>query len=169
MLIQALLRPLPWAAAFSITATLALPFSAAAQDGSLKDKFEPNAQAQRDAKHTSGERALNDAIKDFYAQREFKPLWFDGNGLSPRGKVLLAALAKSDDHGISPATYGMPKLSERAAKASAKEREELEIEMTIAFLGYAGDIISGTVANPRRVGGTFRDAKRPETKKLLDD
>jgi L,D-transpeptidase YcbB len=169
MLNLAPLRPLSWAAALSLTAALALTAPVAAQDGNLKDKFEPKAQASRDAKHTAGERALNDAIKDFYAKREFKPLWFDDNGLSPRGKALLATLAKSDDHGISPVTYGMPKLGERAAKATAKEREELEIEMTIAFLGYAGDIVSGTVSNPRRVGGTFRDAKRPETKKLLDD
>lgn len=166
---QAPLRPLPWAAALSVTAALALALPAIAQEGNLKDKFEPKAQAQRDARHTAGERALNDAIKDFYAKREFKPLWFDGSGLSPQGKALLATLARSDDHGISPGTYGMPKLGERAAKANAKEREELEIELTIAFLGYAGDIVSGTVSNPRRVGGTFRDAKRPEAKKLLDD
>ncbi|MFO0988874.1 MAG: L,D-transpeptidase family protein [Alphaproteobacteria bacterium] len=169
MLTPATLRPLSWAAALSVTAALAFGLPARAQEGNLKDKFDPKAQAQRDARHTAGERALNDAIKDFYAKREFKPLWFDGNGLSPQGKALLAALTKSDEHGISPATYGMPKLGERAAKANAKEREELEIELTIAFLGYAGDIVSGTVSNPRRVGGTFRDAKRPEAKKLLDD
>jgi murein L,D-transpeptidase YcbB/YkuD len=169
MLIQATLRPLSWAAALSVSAALAFGLPAQAQQGNLKDKFEPKAQAQRDAKHTAGERALNDAIKDFYAKREFKPLWFDGNGLSAQGKALLAALSKSDEHGISPVTYGMPKLGERAAKANAKEREELEIELTIAFLGYAGDIVAGTVSNPRRVGGTFRDAKRPEAKKLLDD
>lgn len=169
MLNLAPLRPLSWAAVLCLTAALALPLTAAAQDGNLQDKFEPKAQAQRDAKHTAGERALNDAIKDFYTKREYKPIWFDGSGLSPRGKALLTVLAKADEHGINPSTYGMPKLGERAAKASAKEREELEIELTIAFLGYAGDIISGTVSNPRRVGGTFRDAKRPDTKKLLDD
>lgn len=169
MVTPATLRPLSWAAVLSVTAALAFGLPARAQEGNLKDKFDPKAQAQRDARHTAGERALNDAIKDFYAKREFKPLWFDGNGLSPQGKALLAALAKSDEHGIGPATYGMPKLGERAAKANAKEREELEIELTIAFLGYAGDIVAGTVSNPRRVGGTFRDAKRPEAKKLLDD
>ncbi|HEY7610210.1 MAG TPA: L,D-transpeptidase family protein [Alphaproteobacteria bacterium] len=169
MLNQAPLRPLSWAAAIALTAALALPFPAVAQDGNLKDKFEPKAQASRDAKLTAGERALNDAIKDFYAKRDFKPLWFEGGEVAPRTKALLAALAKADDHGISPATYGMPKLAERVAKAGAKEREELEIELTLAYLGYAGDVISGTVSNPRRVGGTFRDTKRPEAKKLLDD
>jgi L,D-transpeptidase YcbB len=169
MLKQAHLRPLSWAAALSVVAALALPQAGLAQNGNLKDKFDPKSQAQRDAKHTAGERALNDAIKDFYSKREFKPLWFDGSGLSAAGKALIATLAKSEDHGISPVTYGMPKLGERAAKASAKEREELEIELTIAYLGYAGDIVSGTVSNPRRVGGTFRDAKRPEAKKLLED
>jgi murein L,D-transpeptidase YcbB/YkuD len=169
MFTQAHLRPLSWAAALSVAAVLALPLAATAQESNLKDKFEPKAQAQRDAKHTAGERALNDTIKDFYAKRDFKPIWFEGSGLSPRGKALLAALAKADAHGLNAATYGMPKLGERAAKANAKEREELEIELTIAYLGFAGDVISGTVSNPRRVGGTFRDAKRPDPKKLLED
>jgi murein L,D-transpeptidase YcbB/YkuD len=63
----------------------------------------------------------------------------------------------------------LPRLAERVAKANAKEREELDIELTLIYLGYAGDIISGTVANPRRAGGTFRDAKRPDPGKLLGD
>jgi len=169
MLNQAPLRPLSWAAAIAVTAALALPFPAAAQGANLKDKFEPKEQASRDAKHTAGERALNDAIKDFYAKRDFKPIWFEDGAVAARTKALLEILAKSDEHGISPATYGMPKLAERVAKANAKDREELEIELTLAYLGYAGDVIAGTVSNPRRVGGTFRDTKRPEAKKLLDD
>src|SRR6185436_4206125 len=63
----------------------------------------------------------------------------------------------------------MPKLGERVAKTTPKQREDLEIELTLAYLGYAGDVIAGTVSNPRRVGGTFRDAKRPDPKKLLED
>src|SRR5262249_12609626 len=168
MLTQIPLRPPAWAAAFAVTTALALP--AAAQTVTLKDKLETNAQSSKEAEQrTSAERALNDAIRDFYAKREFKSLWFESGAMAPRTKALLSVLAKADEHGLNPSTYGMPKLGERAARADAKQREELEVELTLAYLGYAGDVISGTVSNPRRVGGTFRDAKRPDPQKLLED
>jgi len=170
MLNQLALRPLAWAAAFALSAALTYPVSdAAAQALNLKDKFETKTPPAKDAARTAEERVLNDAIKDFYAKREFKPIWFEGGAPSAKVKALLAILARADEHGLSPATYNMPKLAERVAKADTKQREEMEIELTLAYLGYAGDIISGTVSNPRRVGGTFRDAKRPDPKKLLDD
>lgn len=170
MLNQIALRPLAWAAAIALSATLTYPVSdAAAQVLNLKDKLETKTPPGKDAARTADERALNDAIKDFYAKREFKPIWFENGAPSAKVKALLAVLARADEHGLSPATYNMPKLAERVAKADTKQREEMEIELTLAYLGYAGDIISGTVANPRRVGGTFRDAKRPDPKKLLDD
>jgi murein L,D-transpeptidase YcbB/YkuD len=170
MLNQHALRPLAWAVA-TVFATLSVPLAdAAAQALNLKDKFEPKARATKDdARRTAAERALNDTIKDFYAKRDYKPIWFEDGRPSAKVKALLAVLSRASEHGLSPATYGMPKLAERVAKGDAKQREEMEVELTVAYLGYAGDIISGTIDNPRRVGGTFRDAKRPDSKKLLDD
>jgi murein L,D-transpeptidase YcbB/YkuD len=169
MLNQTARRPLAWAAAFALSTLLAFPVSnAGAQALNLKDKFE-NKTPAKEPQRTAEERAVNDAIKDFYAKRDYKPIWFENGQPSPRVKALLAVLARAGEHGLNPATYGMPKLAERVAKGDAKQREEMEIELTLAYLGYAGDIISGTVSNPRRVGGTFRDAKRPDPKKLLEN
>jgi len=170
MLNQSASRPLSWAAALALAA-LAFAAPASAQGVNLKDKLDSKKEIAKDAAaRAADERVLSDAIRDFYSKREYKPLWFDGDSPAPRTKALLAALAGAGDHGLNPATYGMPRLGEKVAKAStAKAREDAEIELTLAYIGYAGDIIAGTVSNPRRVGGTFRDAKRPESKKLLDD
>jgi len=170
MLNQSALRPLILVAAFAFAA-LASVAPAAAQGVNLKDKLDPKAEIAKNAAATKAdERVLSDAIRDFYSKREFKPIWFDGDSPAARTKALLAAIAKASDHGLNPATYGMPRLAERVAKATTgKAREDAEIELTLAYLGYAGDVLSGTVSNPRRVGGTFRDAKRPEAKKLLED
>src|SRR5262249_8806243 len=134
------------------------------------DKLETKSESSREAaQRTAAERQLNDAIREFYDKREFKPLWFDGEAVAPRTRALLSVLAKAEEHGLNPSTYGMPNLRQAAAKTTAKQRAHLEIELALADLGYAGDVIAGTVSNPRRVGGTFRDAKRPDAKKLLDD
>lgn len=168
---QSSFRPPVWAVALALSAALALPQSGAhAQNDGLKDRLESKTRSsQLAAARTAEERALNDAIRDFYTKREFKPIWFGDDAAAARTKTLLEKLAAAREHGLSPATYGMPRLGERVARATDKTRDELEIELTLAYLSYAGDIVAGTVSNPRRVGGTFRDAKRPEAKKLLED
>lgn len=163
-------RPLPWAAALAL-ATSVFAGPALSQGVNLKDKLEQKKEIAKEAAYrASDEKTLSDGIRDFYSKREFKPLWFDGDSPAARTKALLAELGKAEEHGLNPLTYGMPRLAEKVAKANtAKLREDVEIELTLAYLGYAGDIIAGTVSNPRRVGGTFRDAKRPEPRKLLED
>lgn len=162
-------RPLLWLASISILALAAAP--GWAQDkGGLKERLESKTQTAREAATKSAvERAVNEAVREFYAKRDFKPVWFDGTEQTARAKALFAVLAKAGDHGMNPATYGVPRLPERAARATAKDVDELELAITRAYLDYAGDISSGVIDNPRRVGGTFRDAKRPDPKKLLDD
>ncbi|MCW5770922.1 MAG: L,D-transpeptidase family protein [Rhodospirillaceae bacterium] len=165
-----MLRPITWAAALALTAAFVLGSAGTfAQTADLKDRLDPKSRSAKElASRTSEERALNDAIRDFYAKRDYKPIWFGDDAAAARTKVLIEKLAAARDHGLSPSTYGMPRLGERVARATDKNRDEIEIELTLAYLGYAGDIIAGTVSNPRRVGGTFRDTKRPDAKSLLD-
>jgi murein L,D-transpeptidase YcbB/YkuD len=137
---------------------------------SLREKLDTKVAGLKDAAvKSANEQAIADAIKDFYSRRDFRPIWFDDAGLSARGKALMAVLANAGEHGLNPAAYGMPKLAERAAKADAKSRAEIELAVTRAYLDYAGDVSSGAVDNPRKVGGTFRDPKRPGVQKLLAD
>lgn len=115
------------------------------------------------------EKSLEESIRDFYGKRDNRSLWFDQGGLNGRGKALLTALARAPEHGLSPSAYGMPKLAERAAKSDPASRSEAEHALTRAYLDYAGDVSSGVVENPRKVQALFRDPKRPDPRKLLDD
>jgi len=112
--------------------------------------------------------ALAQALKDFYAKRAYRPLWFVDSRLPPRTTALLAALAKADEHGLNPALYGMPRLAENVRGASGDGAADAEFALTRAYLAYAADIGSGAIDNPRRLGGMFRDVKRTPPEQLLD-
>lgn len=100
------------------------------------------------------------AIRGFYAQRDYRPLWFADSRPTPRAQAVLAALAKAAEHGLDPARYGMPRLEARIRAATGDVEAEAELALTRAYLDYAADLSSGIVGNPRQVGRIFRDAKR---------
>lgn len=118
---------------------------------------------------TAAERNTLEAIRAFYSQRDHRPLWFENGQLSPRGRVLLKALADAAEHGLSPALYRAEELAKRAAVVSTGSTADVELALTRAYLDYAGDVSSGVIDNPRRTGETFRDAKRPSPQNLLDE
>jgi len=111
---------------------------------------------------------LAQSIKDFYTKRAYRPLWFAEGRLAPRAAALIDASAKAGDHGLNPALYGMPRIAESARGASGEAAAEAEIALTRAYLVYATHIASGAIENPRRLGGLFRDVKRPPPELLLD-
>lgn len=108
------------------------------------------------------------ALRDFYARRDYRPIWHSGERLSRSGEALLAALARSDEHALPPARYGMPALGDRARIAGEEARAAAEMAMGRAFLAYATDITSGAVDNPRGVDRVYRDVRRPDPQALLD-
>ncbi len=158
---RTLLRAVPL---FALALSAAQP-AIAETIAALREKLDVAVTAAK----TAPEKSLEEVIRDFYAKRENRSLWFDQGGLNARGKTLLAVLARAPEHGLNPASYGMPKLAERAAKADGASRSEIEHALTRAYLDYAGDVSSGVVENPRKVQAMFRDPKRPDPRKLLDD
>lgn len=153
------------AASSIAAAVLAVPASALTPEA-LKDQLE---RSVADARKKTTEAVLLQAVRDFYSKREHRPLWFDGERLSARASAMLDVLARAPEHGLSQATYGMPQLGERARRTDAASQADVELQLTRAYLDYSGDVLSGAVDNPRKVGGTFRDAKRPAPTKLLED
>jgi murein L,D-transpeptidase YcbB/YkuD len=106
-------------------------------------------------------------IQDFYKSRDFRPVWFDGDRLSRAGDALLSALARSDEHAIPPARYGMPGLAAQVRAASGDAQAASEIALTHAYLRYARDVSSGVVDNAWQVR-VFRAMSRPAPRLLLD-
>jgi L,D-transpeptidase YcbB len=163
--IRARSRTAAFALALALTVFALAPAARADLTGPLKERIELVAKAAREAE----DKARIEAIRAFYAKRDFRPIWFEDSGASARTKALLDELAAAADHGLKPASYGMPALGQAVAKADAKSIPDLEVRLTLTLVEFAGDVASGRIQNPRKAGAQtfFREAKRPDTGKLL--
>ncbi len=150
---------------FVMAPAFAAPVLALAQE-TLKNRIERTAT---DRKKSTLEGPLLQTIRDFYAKRDHRALWFEGERLSARASAVLDVLTRAYEHGLNPAAYGMPQLAVSARRSDTASHADVEVALTRAYLNYATDVLSGVVDNPRKVGTTFRDAKRPAVGKLLDD
>jgi murein L,D-transpeptidase YcbB/YkuD len=156
----------------TVCAVLLFAAGAAADPAQLlKEKLDRRIEAEAPkAGHvkTAAAKARLEAMRAYYDKQQYRSLWLDGARPGDKARQLLAVLAKSEDHGLNPKLYGFDALSRRAEKAAADDAADLELDLTIAYLDYAGDVSSGVVENPRQVAGTFRDAKRTDPGKLLE-
>ena len=133
---------------------VAVPVGSAADSAGLEDRL---IQAQDSSLPTSRANNILKQLRAFYAQRDYRPFWFEDSRLSPRGQALLNALAKAAEHGLIPETYSAKALAERASKLQVEKIPELEINLTLAYLKYAADVSSGILESARRKSGTDRD------------
>jgi len=163
--------------AVALIGILAFATNAGADEAQLlKDKLDQRIaaagprtiQAGIPAARNPAIKARLEAMRTFYERQQYRFLWLEAGRPAGRAGELLAVLAKAEDEGLNPRMYGTTALTARAKKADSRDTTDLELDLTIAYLDYAGDVVSGVVANPRRVGGSFRDAKRPDAAKLLD-
>lgn len=82
-----------------------LPLSAADLREALRDRLEsipPEQPLMAGEHHVPGAAA----VRRFYEDRLFEPLWIDGHGQSTAAKELLAVLAEAEDHGLDREDYG---------------------------------------------------------------
>lgn len=89
----------------------------------------------------AGARVLDLAVlKDFYAAREFRPLWVEARAPNAKAMVLLAALGNAASEGLDPAAYPVP-----AATASMDSAglTEFEIGLSLTLIRYATDLAIG--------------------------
>ena len=86
-----------------------------------------------------------DAVVAFYAQREHKPIWHQGEHLSPAGHQLVAQLARAADDGLRAADYALPAIGSGLAGLA-----EAEIMLSVRAVQYARDA-RGARIDPRRL------------------
>ncbi len=104
-------------------------------------------------KQAVAEAAAKDKdIAAFYKANGFKSVWTGRTGKDrQRRAALLQALSKADTHGLPAAAYNAPALKAKMKAAkSARERGQLEVEMSRIFLDYARDLQTGVLV-PSRV------------------
>src|SRR5262245_12793689 len=92
------------------------------------------------------------ALVEFYAAPEQRPLWVDENGLTERGKAVIAEIAAADDYGLRARDYALPapETFDAASSDATAWLAEAEIKIGYALLDYARDARGGRL-DPERV------------------
>jgi len=95
-------------------------------------------------------------VTGFYRERQFRPLWLTDTGISAQAEAMLAAVRVADQEGLRPEDYHKSRLAEalgpalQGAGLTPRQRADLELLLSDAFLSYAADLLNGRV-NPQRI------------------
>ncbi len=101
-------------------------------------------------------RAAREAIKAFYAARDFAPVWVTEQGLTPAADSALARLAQADVDGLDLSAFALPKGP--LADLSPARLAETEAVLSQAVVAYAMQA-SGSRVAPGRISPAI--AARP--------
>ncbi|MFQ5622978.1 MAG: murein L,D-transpeptidase [Paracoccaceae bacterium] len=103
------------------------------------------------------------SLKEFYAARNFEPVWTGRSKSASR--ALLKALSRAGEHGLPVARYAPDDLSRLLSKSRRNpDKARAEIAASLTFLKYAHDVGSGLI-NPRRIDSEI-SLKRPRRSDL---
>ncbi len=111
-------------------------------------------QTRLSAKFTSAtdhKKSAQGALVEYYSVPDQQLLWVDENGLSERGKAVIAEIGAADDYGLRASDYALPKADGfNAADANATDwLADAEIKISYAVLDYANDARGGRINPPR--------------------
>ncbi|WP_415183973.1 L,D-transpeptidase family protein [Phaeovulum sp.] len=150
-----ILRFKAWAAACAVAIVLVLaPADARAQVSGFNQAIAESA-------------ALDPALAQFYAGRDYQPIWTTESDAVRRG-AFFAALAGADNHGLPAKRYDAAGLKARfGALQSERQRGLLEVAMSAAFLSYAQDIQTGALDPVRVDPGIVREIPRRDRESIL--
>ncbi|MFA7429649.1 MAG: L,D-transpeptidase family protein [Rhodospirillaceae bacterium] len=90
------------------------------------------------------------------------PRWVAGHSLSTAGAALIEALERADEHGLTPADYGLDHIRAAMGRSDMAAVQDL---LDKAFLRYAGDLIGGrgyTPTTPRSLLGAVAWSPAPQ-------
>jgi len=92
------------------------------------------------------------ALVEYYSAADQRLLWVDENGLTERGKVVMAEIAKADDYGLRASDYALPDPDGFNASddKAADWLADSEIKISFAVLDYANDARGGRI-DPARL------------------
>jgi L,D-transpeptidase YcbB len=137
--------------------------TAAATDSTLVEKLRDQLASGKFDRLLGGKKERS-AVEQFYAGRDFAPLWITNGALNERGKAVTAYLSGVDADGLDPADYALPEIK---AGAEADALAEDEIRLTDTILTYARHAMSGRVHYSRVSGDIIYDLARPEPANVL--
>ncbi len=83
------------------------------------------------------------SVEDFYAVRQDKPLWFQGDQPTAAVQALLALLSTTEADGVDPARYdveGIGRAIRHASGRDAKSVRKADFQLSEAFARYVRDL-----------------------------
>jgi len=140
------------------------PYStASATDTALVDKLRDQLAAGKFDRILGGKKERG-SVEQFYASREFAPLWITEGAPSARAKAVTSYLASVDADGLEPSDYPLPEIN---AGVDADALAEAEIKFTDTVLTYAHHAMSGRVHYSRVSGDIVYDLAKPDPTNVL--
>ena len=139
---------------FALAAAVCVPAFAAEPDGpaELIGKSEAIRIAIQDQ---VGARSMSDAaeqiaLAEYYSVPNRRLIWVDENGLTARGKAVMAEIRKADDYGLRASDYKLPSLSgfDPGSPDAVEELADAELKIGAAVIEYAKDARGGRI-NPQ--------------------
>jgi len=81
-------------------------------------------------------------VRAFYADRQHRPLWFEGKRITDRGRAVLASLARAHDDGLDPAHFESAVLLD-AINRTTQTVDVFEVRLTGQLLHFVGELRHG--------------------------
>lgn len=101
-------------------------------------------------------------VESYYGNPNKPLIWTDGEGISPRGRTMMEALAAADTVGLSPDDYAVAMPAETADPADPEKRQRelmtFEVALSAKVLTYVQDTARGRI-DPNKISGYY-DFKR---------
>jgi len=91
-----------------------------------------------------------DALRRFYAQRGFDPVWTESSGAAPAVAGLVALLRAADQEGLDPLHYHAEAIERRVGSPDVTVQAELDLLIADAVMEYAADLRTGRLT-PRSI------------------
>ena len=91
-----------------------------------------------------------DALRRFYAERGFDPVWTDTSGAALAADGLVTLLRAADQEGLNSLHYHADAIERRMGSADVKVQAELDLLIADAVMEYATDLRTGRLT-PRSI------------------
>ena len=96
-----------------------------------------------DGPRVDGESRDVNALKRFYRQRDFAPVWGADDVGIERAALLVEVLARADAHGLSPRDYHLDAIRDRGIETRDDTAIGRELLLTDAYFRYATHVRAG--------------------------
>src|SRR5690606_26254575 len=98
---------------------------------------------------------------EFYAARESRPLWIDGDKLSAKAEAVTQEISRADDWGLEASDFSLPgQIAEGGNEAERRDQlASAEMTLSLAVLKYARYARGGRINNPAKDLSSYLDRK----------